>query len=63
MKEYFIENGKEVNISDLKADFMSNDAFINANKSLAIICHDVFIKYKGGILLIKRRSVPAKNIL
>lgn len=30
---------------------------------MVLSCHDIFVKYKGGILLVKRNNSPAKNIL
>jgi len=63
MKEYPIEDGKIVDLTDLKADFMSTPAYIEAHKGLVIPCHDVIIQYEGGALLVMRTDFPAKDIL
>ncbi|MEK6818308.1 MAG: NUDIX hydrolase [Nanoarchaeota archaeon] len=31
--------------------------------NLVILCHDVFVQYQGGILLVNRLKFPAKGIL
>ena len=62
MKEYAFENGEEVNWSDLEADFISDQDYVKAHQNLIICCHDVLIKYNGGILLIVRDNLPAKDI-
>lgn len=46
----------------LRAAFMKPDDYKSAHQSLVIFCHDIFIKYKGGILLIIRNNEPAKNL-
>ncbi len=63
MKEFHIENSKPVDLTKLQAERMPQDQFITAHKSLVLFCHDVFIEYKGGILLIIRDNPPAKDIL
>ena len=63
MKEYAFENGENVNWSELEAGFISKEDYVNAHQNLIIACHDVLIKYNGGILLIVRDNVPAKDIL
>ena len=42
---------------------MSLEDFREAHKNLIIVCHDVFIKYNNGILLVERNNLPAKNVL
>jgi len=63
MKDYTFENGHEININLLEADFMSKEEYVAAHKGLPVVCHDVFIEIDGGILFVKRLNVPAKNIL
>lgn len=62
MKEYAIEDGKKVNLRKLTAPPLSRKIYARAHRSLPIACHDVFIEYQGGILLIVRDNFPAKNI-
>ncbi len=59
MKEYAVD----VNWSDLEADFISEEDYVKAHKSLVIACHDVLINYNGGTLLIVRDNQPAKDLL
>jgi ADP-ribose pyrophosphatase YjhB (NUDIX family) len=63
MKEYRTEQGKRVDLSKLRAEPMAKDDYAKAHEGLVIPCHDVFIEYNGGILLIKRHIFPAINIL
>jgi len=62
MKEYTIENGK-VDIEKLRSKPLSKKGYIKAHKELVILCHDVFIQYNGGILLVSRKNYPAKEFL
>jgi len=62
MKEYNIENGK-VDIKKLISPNMPENDYITAHRSLVIPCHDIFIKYDNGILLVKRKEHPVKDIL
>lgn len=62
MMEYKIEQGN-VNIKQLEADFMDEEYYKNAHKGLIIVCHDVFIQYQEGILLVERLNFPAKETL
>ena len=63
MKEYAIENGKEVDLEQLKTGFVKEEDYVIAHKNTVILCHDVLIKYDSGILLVVRDNVPAKDIL
>src|SRR3989344_7051597 len=56
-KEYGFE---ESNLSKNKAEVPLGD-YKKMHENLPISCHDVFIKYKGGILLGKRKNHPAKD--
>ncbi|MFH1359128.1 MAG: NUDIX domain-containing protein [archaeon] len=63
MKEYFFEDREVVDIDDLKSEKMPKEDYIKAHKSLVIFCHDIFIEYNDGILLVIRKEFPAKGIL
>lgn len=67
MKEYTVENGttplEPVSLSQLSAELMSRETYEAAHQGLVILCHDVLIEYENGILLIKRKNFPAKDIL
>ncbi|MDO8460030.1 MAG: hypothetical protein Q7S74_02895 [Nanoarchaeota archaeon] len=61
-REYKIEDGREVNISRLTSDNLDLEQYKIAHKSLVISCHDVFIRYNEGILLVIRDNYPVKDI-
>jgi hypothetical protein len=63
MKEYFIENKKEVSIENLSSPRLLNSQYTTAHKGLVISCHDVFIKYNDGIILVERDNNPMKGEL
>lgn len=61
-KEYANENNRPVEISKLTSPLLPKPNYILAHRYLVIPCHDVFIKYHGGILLVMRKNNPAKGI-
>jgi len=61
LEEYLTENKKLVNLKKLEADYIPEEDYINAHSKLPIVCHDAFLKYKGGILLLRRNSPPDKG--
>ena len=63
LKEYFIENGKKVDLSKLKFSKKGTKEYLDGRKVMVRACHDIFIKYNNGILLVKRDSFPAKGEL
>ena len=63
MKEYHFEYGKEFNPGILRAGRMPLESYVEAHRHLPILCHDAFIEYCGGILLVNRDNAPAKDIL
>ncbi len=62
MKEYAFEEG-EIDITPLQAMPLHREAYSLAHQSLPIACHDIFIEYQGGILLIVRDNLPVKDTL
>ena len=62
MKEYGVENGKKIDLARLSTPLMSKEEYANAHQHLIIACHDVAIIYQGGILLVTRDNLPAKDI-
>jgi hypothetical protein len=62
MKEYRVEDGN-VDIKQLESDLMKLDSYRSAHEGLVLPCHDIFVQYDGGILLVKRLNFPAKDIL
>ncbi|HLC31597.1 MAG TPA: hypothetical protein VJK51_02935 [Candidatus Nanoarchaeia archaeon] len=62
MKEYLFEDGTNVELGQLKVtEQLSLADYQKAHQSLPIMCHDVFIFYRSGILLVYRDNFPAKN--
>ena len=62
MKEYAMELGEQVDLNQLVSEKLPTNYYSKAHESLVILCHDVFIEYDGGILLVKRKNYPAKEI-
>ena len=62
MKDYLFENGP-IKIEKLRCKKMQLDDYKTAHEKLCIACHDVFIEYRGGIILVKRKNFPAKDEL
>lgn len=63
MKEYIIENNQEVDLTKLEADFLSGEVYEKAHAGLVQFCHDILVEYNGGLLLVKRSKLPARDIL
>jgi ADP-ribose pyrophosphatase YjhB (NUDIX family) len=61
--EYSWENGKPVDVDKLQSPKMEKKDYSNAHASLCIPCHDVFIQYDEGILLVVRDNLPLKGEL
>ncbi len=60
-KEYAIENNQPVELNNLTTGFIPDEEFTSAHKNVPIVCHDAFIEYEGGILMVERDNVPAKH--
>ena len=63
MKEYFFENDRVVDLNPLKSPRMPRDSYTISHSRLPIMCHDVFIQYKEGMLLVVRDGHPYKGEL
>lgn len=63
MKEYAVEDGEKVSLRRLQTGLMPVKEYLVAHQYLPIACHDVLIEYQGGLLLIIRNNLPAKDIL
>ncbi len=57
----YIEAGMDV--QQMQADPLPREEYAKAHQSMVIPCQDVFIFYEGGILLINRDNLPAKDVL
>lgn len=63
MKEYFFENGHKIKAEKLRVPHIPPDRYRNIHKEIIRPCHDVFIRYNGGILLVVRKNHPVKDVL
>ena len=53
MKEYAIEGSKEVDLHELIVPRIPSEEYNKIHENMIIVCHDIAIEYKGGILLVK----------
>jgi len=63
MKEYFFENGHKIEAKKLRVPHIPFDQYKNIHKEIIRPCHDVFIKYGDGVLLVMRKNHPVKGVL
>jgi len=66
MKSYFRgwEEGETVNLAALEVkDPIPRPVFSIIDQGMVRVCHDIFIRYKGGILLVRRKEDPEKGSL
>ena len=61
MKEY--KEDDRVNTSHLEANLMDEREYMVAHQGLVFPCHDVFVEFEGGILLVRRLNPPCKDML
>jgi hypothetical protein len=59
MQEYFPKSKRSI----LKAPRMKTRDYSLSHQNLVVFCHDVFIAYEGGILLVTRDNEPDKGKL
>lgn len=57
----FNEDNAELRV--LQKDYIEQSLFEQIHENTVIVCHDVLIRYKQGILLAKRGDEPAKGVL
>ncbi len=63
MKEFVLDyQGRPIKRANLASPGMGEKNYICAHSNLPIVCHDIVIKYEGKILLIKRKSHPARGL-
>ena len=62
MKEYWIKDNK-TSFKLLKSPGMAKGIYKKSHEGLVIPCHDVFINYRGGLLLVTRDRSPARGLL
>ncbi len=63
MKEYLFENGKNIDLSLLNSERIPLDQYKIIHEKSVLVCHDIVVKYKEGLLLVVRDNVPAKGEL
>lgn len=49
------------NLSNFNFSKIENDEYSLIHEKMPVLCHDVFIKYREGILLVKRKVEPGKG--
>jgi ADP-ribose pyrophosphatase YjhB (NUDIX family) len=60
---YAFEDGKSVDRTKLRAPRLPDEPYELAHRHLVIPSLDVFVQYRGGVLLVTRDNYPAKDIL
>ncbi len=63
MKSYLVKEAPGFDSEHLKAPHMSRETYVAAHEGMVIPCHDIFIKYNDGLLLVVRDNLPAKGML
>ena len=63
MNEYILENGHDIDTSQLQTGFVPDEEFSTAHRTMTFACHDVLVRMDGKYLLVNRDNVPAKDIL
>ncbi|MFH1211060.1 MAG: hypothetical protein V1645_04045 [archaeon] len=61
MRDYILEKGKRVDLKRLEAGILPRKQYEIAHAGTSIACHDIFIEYKGGIILGRRATPPDKG--
>jgi len=63
MIEYREYSEEGLNFEKLRTGAMPEADFKQAHKGLTLFCHDIFVEYKGKILLVVRKNEPALNAI
>lgn len=63
LREYNLEDGEQIDLNKLKANRMPLPDYVNSHRNLPLVCHDAFIRYGGGVLLVTRDNHPHKGEL
>lgn len=63
ISDYFFENKKKISFKKVENKKIPQEIYEKIHAQMVIPCHDVFISYKGGILLAKRKNKPSKGAL
>jgi len=61
IKEYGEEDGEPVDLSKLEYHGRGEPKYTEARSLVVRACNDIFIEYKGGILLVVRDNAPIKG--
>jgi ADP-ribose pyrophosphatase YjhB (NUDIX family) len=63
-RRYAQEGGEPVDLSSVRNGCWVEDAiYREAHHGLVLLCHDIFVQYRDGILLVTRDNHPAKGEL
>lgn len=63
MFDYKVEGGEEILTKKLASKQIPHKEYSMIHESTVISCHDIFIQYEGGIILVTRDNLPAKGEL
>jgi len=64
MKNYNLDTDGIVDLTDLKfPGLLPQDVYAKAHEGLVIVCHDIFVGFDNGILLVRRNNAPAIDML
>lgn len=62
-KEYAVDENGSFDPHMLESGHIDRDVYSAAHKGLPILCHDVLIWLDNGYVLVKRKNVPALDLL
>lgn len=63
LKEYAVDENGSFDAHLLESGHLDRDVYSAAHQRLPILCHDVLIWLDTGYLLVKRKNVPAFDLL
>ncbi|MFH1802112.1 MAG: NUDIX domain-containing protein [archaeon] len=66
MNELFecnLEEEKGTDLSKLESGNLPLEDYVAAHKNMIVPCHDIFIQYNGGILLVRRDNQPMRDTI
>jgi len=64
MNDYNLDTDGIVDLTDLEfSGLLLKDVYAKAHEGLVIVCHDIFVGFDNGILLVRRNNAPAIDML
>ncbi len=62
-KEYLVDETPGFDLKSMQTGQMSLEAYKAAHEGTVLFCHDVYVQYQNGILLVVRDNLPGKGFL